>query len=278
MAYLSSYYDPIDRRSDEGRFEQDCQQNLDQLLLWKFSDNWNKLLELAYTGFREADKRNKGKRWPILSGRKKTAISKDLPQAVCILFAFAELYQQLQRQDEYGEQNEPFISTEKRIEFENVISELRMDVKWSFGPSGEVDIFTKCMVEVKKYIGTDITKTVRKKIVRKKTQSELSKRKKGAGFSSDDIKKRFIFNEAQAFFDGKDLGLPSGEAVSILERLLESFGEVVKHNKLDKNSNPSNASDILKGRIHTIKKALKQHKIPCRIESKRGVGYVLKKK
>lgn len=93
-----------------------------------------------------------------------------------------------------------------------------------------------------------------------------------------DIKKRFSFNEAQAIFDNTDLGLPSGETVSILERLRDSFGEVVKHNELDQNSSPSNASDILKGRIHTIKKALKRHKIPCRIESKRGVGYVLKKK
>ena len=93
--------------------------------------------------------------------------------------------------------------------------------------------------------------------------------------SEDDTKKRFTFNEAQAFFDGKDLCLPSGEAVSILKKLVDSFGEVVKHNKLDQNSNPSNASDILKGQIHTIKQALKRHKIPCEIEPKRGVGYVL---
>lgn len=92
---------------------------------------------------------------------------------------------------------------------------------------------------------------------------------------TDDIKSRFTFNEAQAFFDGKDLGLPSGDTVSILKRLVDSFEEVVKHNELDQNSNPSNASDILKGRIYTIKKSLKRHKIPYKIEPKRGIGYVL---
>jgi hypothetical protein len=202
-----------------------------------------------------------------------------LPQAVCILFAFAEFYQQLQGEDEYDEHKEPFISPENRVEFEGVISKLRRDVKWNFGLDGEVDIFTKCMVEIKKYIETDIKKTVRKKTVRKKTQSAMSKRKTGVAFSSDnDIKKRFTFNEAQAFFDGKDLGLPSGEAVSILNRLLELFGEVVKHNKLDENSNPSNASDTLKSHIATIRKALKHKRVPFKIESKRGVGYVLQKK
>jgi hypothetical protein len=90
-----------------------------------------------------------------------------------------------------------------------------------------------------------------------------------------DSKKRFNFNEAQAFYDGKDLGLPAGESVSILQRLFESSGEVVKHKDLDQNSNPSNASDILKGRVRTINEALRRHKIPYKVESKRGVGYVL---
>ncbi|MHC4309999.1 MAG: hypothetical protein ACYSSN_08655, partial [Planctomycetota bacterium] len=79
----------------------------------------------------------------------------------------------------------------------------------------------------------------------------------------------------QAFFDSKDLELPSGETVPILKRLVDSFGEVVKHKDLDQYSTPSNASDILKGRILSITKALKYHKIPCKIVSKRGVGYVL---
>ncbi len=104
----------------------------------------------------------------------------------------------------------------------------------------------------------------------------MSKRKKDVSFSSDnDIKKRFTFNEAQAFVDGKDLGLPAGDTVSILKKLVDSVGKVVGHKHLDQNSNPSNASDILKGRIRTIRKAMKHQRIPYRIETKRGVGYVL---
>ena len=274
MASRFSYYDPEDRERNERQFEQDCQQNYHQLQGWKISDKWNKLHELANKGFQEAKKRNRGKRWPILSGRKKTDISKDLPQAVCILFAFADYYQQLQDLHEY---EKPLISPEKRVEFEDVISEIRWDVTNNFGPGDEVDIFTRCMVEVKKAIGADYKKTAKKKTVRKKTQNAMSQRKIRVAFG-DDIKKRFTFNEAQAFFNHKDLDLPSGEAVSILKKLVDSVGEVVKHNKLDQNSNPSNASDILKGRIHTIKQALKRQKIPCEIKPKRGVGYILQKK
>jgi hypothetical protein len=264
MANLLSYYYP----TDEGQFEQDCQQNLHQLLIWKLDENkWNKLHELANKGFQEANERNRGKRWPILSVRKKIDISKDLPQAVCILFAFADFYQLKLKLQSLEEYEKPLISAEMRIQFEDVISKLREDVEYNFRPQGEVDIFTKCMVEVKKYVGTDRTK----KIVRKKNQGE-------AFGLEDDIKKRFTFNEAQAFFNDKDLGLPAGECVSILKKLVDSFGKVVGHKYFDQNSNPSNASDILKGYIGTIKKALTLHKIPCRIESKRGVGYVLQHK
>jgi len=263
MANLYRYYNSEDRERAERQFEQDCQQNLHQLRLWKRSDEWNKLHELANKGFQEANKRKRGKWWPFLDSIEETD-QKDLPQLVCILFAFADYYQQLQGLDEY---EKPLISPEMRVEFEDVISELRKYVTFLFGPEDEVDTFTRCMVEVKKYIGTDIKRTKkiakRKKTARKKTQN--------------DIKKRFTFNEAQAFFDHKDLDLPSGEAVSILKRLLDSFGEVVKHNELDENSNPSNASDTLKGRIYIIKKALKRLEIPCKIEPKRGVGYVLQK-
>jgi len=89
------------------------------------------------------------------------------------------------------------------------------------------------------------------------------------------MKARFSFNEAQAFFNGKDLRLPSNEPVLILKMLAESFGEVVKHKDLDSDSGSSSASDMLKGRIRIIKRALNHYNIPCNIESKRGVGYVL---
>lgn len=94
----------------------------------------------------------------------------------------------------------------------------------------------------------------------------------------DEIKKRFTFNESQALFDNEDLDLPTGDTISILKKLVESAGVTVKHQDLDSNSNPSNASEILKGRISDIKKALKRHKIPVQINPKRGVGYVLQLK
>ena len=155
MANLFSYYHSEDRERYERQFEQDCEQNHDQLIYYRISDKWNKLHELANKGFQEANKRNRGKRWPILSDDKKTDISKDLPQAVCILFAFADYYQQLE--DVYIRRNEPWISPEMRVEFEDVIRELREYVTYNFSPDFEVDIFTRCMVEVKKkYIGTVI--------------------------------------------------------------------------------------------------------------------------
>ncbi|MHC4497871.1 MAG: hypothetical protein ACYS21_02005, partial [Planctomycetota bacterium] len=51
-----------------------------------------------------------------------------------------------------------------------------------------------------------------------------------------DIKDLFKFNEAQALFEGKDLGLPSNAPVLTLKKLVDSFGEVVKPDALDKRS------------------------------------------
>lgn len=90
-----------------------------------------------------------------------------------------------------------------------------------------------------------------------------------------DIKDLFKFNEAQALFEGKDLGLPSNTPVLTLKKLFDSSGEVVKHKDLDQNSTPSSASDALKGVIGDIRKAFRRHDIPCRITAKRGIGYVL---
>ena len=89
------------------------------------------------------------------------------------------------------------------------------------------------------------------------------------------LKNKFSFGSGQAFFNGKDLGLPTGETIEILQKLVRSMGKVVEHKVLESMSTDSNASDILKGRILTINKALKHHNIRYKIESRRGVGYVL---
>jgi len=92
-----------------------------------------------------------------------------------------------------------------------------------------------------------------------------------------DIKKRFSFNKAQAFFDKKDLGLPTGAEVNpatILKKLVETFGEVVPYKDLDENSGDT-ASDFLRGKIRVIRRAFEKHKVPCQIIMKRWAGYIL---
>jgi len=106
--------------------------------------------------------------------------------------------------------------------------------------------------------------------------AERKRKAKRAQESPEETRGRFTFNDAQAFFDGQDLGLPSNEPVLTLKRLVDSFGEVVKHKALELDSGPSSASDMLKGRIRIIKQAFKHHEVPCKIEAKRGIGYVLK--
>jgi len=102
----------------------------------------------------------------------------------------------------------------------------------------------------------------------------LSKKSKTA----NEVKERFSFNKAQAFFDGQDLGLPSGaesKPVDILKKLVESFGKVVSYNELDENGESTSASDNLRRRVHKINSALKKHKVPCKIKSKTYEGYIL---
>ncbi len=91
------------------------------------------------------------------------------------------------------------------------------------------------------------------------------------------LPKGFSFGKGQAFFKNRDLELPTGvevNSVEILKKLVKSFGKVVLYKNLDKNS-ADTASDFLRGKIRTINLALKKHKVPCKIQSKKWVGYVL---
>lgn len=120
--------------------------------------------------------------------------------------------------------------------------------------------------------------------VERKSTKTNTKKQAGTNQSSGNAGKKktnkekvaFGFNEGQAFYNNQDFGLPAGETIDILQKLVVSLGKVVKHKTLDTQSSDSNASDILKGRISVINKALKKHKAPYKIESKRGYGYVLK--
>ena len=109
------------------------------------------------------------------------------------------------------------------------------------------------------------------------TKREVGQRASG---TAGDIKARFKFNKSQAFFDGRDLGLPTGaeiKAVDILKILVKSFGQVVQYNKLDKTVDPNSesASDVLRQKVLAINSALKKHKVPCKIQSKKLSGYFL---
>jgi len=109
-------------------------------------------------------------------------------------------------------------------------------------------------------------------------RTDLDKKTTGAsGGKAEDTKARFSFNGAQAFFDRKDLELPISadvQAVEILKKLVESFGKVVAYNTLD-NSSKNTADESLRRKITTIRAALKKHKVPCKIQSRKWSGYVL---
>jgi hypothetical protein len=105
------------------------------------------------------------------------------------------------------------------------------------------------------------------------------KKPEASGGKAEDIRRRFEFDRAQAFFDGKDLQLPAGaeiDTVEILKKLVQSFGKVVAYKNLDENGG-NIASDFLRGKIRTIKYSLKKHRVPCKIQSKKWSGYFLSK-
>jgi hypothetical protein len=98
--------------------------------------------------------------------------------------------------------------------------------------------------------------------------------------NANEEKKQFSFNEGQAFYKGKDLGLSTGaelSSIEILKKLVNSLGKVVKYKILDKNSQPNEASVLLRGKISNIRSALKNYKVPYEINTKKWVGYVLSK-
>ena len=100
-----------------------------------------------------------------------------------------------------------------------------------------------------------------------------ARRQNGAGLAAE-----FMFiGEAQAFFRRMDLHLPTGFTLRVLKRLRQSWGMVVLFKELMEHDVPkeSEASPELKRAIFTINKALTEAEAPCRIQSRRGQGYLL---
>ncbi len=93
--------------------------------------------------------------------------------------------------------------------------------------------------------------------------------------SSATVKDRFQFADGQVFFDGKDLELPTGLPIEVLNKLHNSFGQTVIHSELHNQSTISEASDELRSSVAAIRKAFKDHSVPVKIANKRAEGYVL---
>ncbi len=94
--------------------------------------------------------------------------------------------------------------------------------------------------------------------------------------SKASLKDRFVFNPGQVLFDKKDLGLPSGEPVTVLKELVGSFGDVVPYSTLDPHYSSAVPGSLPKAVVE-IRKSLRAHDIPCEIKAKRGEGYLIRK-
>jgi len=91
------------------------------------------------------------------------------------------------------------------------------------------------------------------------------------------IRDRFKIEEGLVRFGEKDLGLPTGYALTYFSILHENYGKVVLYRELDEDhtEKESAASDQLKKSIGAINGALERNEIPCRIDNKSRVGYML---
>lgn len=142
--------DPYYQRLAEDRYEQSCWQNHDELrALLEQPDTFKQIDELAGKGFKEAQKRKEDQRWPLFDSENKADVSKDLPQAACILLMFHDVFQELQGLADY---ENALITPELRVEYSEVISELREQMNDYQGAEQEADLFTICMVCLKQQL------------------------------------------------------------------------------------------------------------------------------
>ena len=91
----------------------------------------------------------------------------------------------------------------------------------------------------------------------------------------DNVVVRFVAYPGQVLFDGRDIGLPTGLCVDVMAALVTHFGRVVPYAELHRQSLDVEASVELRGAVMRIRRALEEHGVPCRVETKRRGGYVL---
>jgi hypothetical protein len=95
-----------------------------------------------------------------------------------------------------------------------------------------------------------------------------------AAEDATDTSKGFTFEgEGRALYDGEDLGLPAGETVNVLKRLVEAVPNTVPHATWS--NKESEAPDEIRGAVSKINRALKAHEVPWTVRNVRGEGYRL---
>jgi hypothetical protein len=105
-----------------------------------------------------------------------------------------------------------------------------------------------------------------------KKKRQVQRPKKTKARSSKNIKDRFSFAPGQVCFDGKDLGLPTGLAIDVLEKLFEKFGTSVSYRELGSETS-AGADDKLRRAVKAIRDSLNAGGVPCQIETKYREGY-----
>jgi hypothetical protein len=88
------------------------------------------------------------------------------------------------------------------------------------------------------------------------------------------VKDKFSFPLGQVLYEGKDLKIPTGEALDVLKKLVDKFDSVVPYQDLEPSS-VNSATDVLRGIVQKINQQFILHEIPCFISSKRTFGYIL---
>jgi len=123
----------------ETRFERSCRRHYEQLCGLIDGGLYEQLLAEAVKGFEQAQKRRRGKRWPMFGKP-----AEDLPQAVCIMLMFGDVHHE----------GDPFVTDEIQCAYGAAVAELRQEVDYHHGSSQAreetPDVFTRCMVQVKK--------------------------------------------------------------------------------------------------------------------------------
>ena len=85
---------------------------------------------------------------------------------------------------------------------------------------------------------------------------------------------RFTFESGLALFDGIDLDL-APKRIVMLQKMVSNLGNVVLYTDFNKHYSSADPGTVLKDKS-AIVKALKEHKVPCVIEAKTGIGYILR--